>query len=237
MIVPVETLSSFGKLELAHSPVAVAFLDAPPAGMSHVAHVEAAGCGYWKRASQGHTFYTTSDDHLNCPVGAFTHGVTLPPETAKELQSLVTTMIELKYLSGDEVPQIPRRSTPMAVAAYAPLAATSFQPDAVIFRGTPRQIMLVTEAARSAGVFDAGTVIGRPACAMLPQSIGSGAAAASVGCIGNRVYTGLGDDELYVVVPGKALTDVARQLETVLAANAELEKFHQARARQLTGIA
>ena len=73
---------------------------------------------------------------------------------------------------------------------------------------------------------------------MLPQSIGSGAAAASVGCIGNRVYTALGDDELYLVVPGNALTKVARQLETVLTANAELEKLHQARARRhLTGTA
>jgi uncharacterized protein (DUF169 family) len=237
MIVAAETLSSFGKLDFAHSPVAVAFLDSPPAGMSHVSQAEAAGCGYWRRASQGDAFYTTADDHMNCPVGAFTHGVTLPPAKANELQSLVTTMIELKYLPGDEVQQIPRRSTPMAVAAYAPLAATPFQPDAVIFRGTPRQIMLLTEAARSAGVFDSGTVMGRPACAMLPQSIGSGAAAASVGCIGNRVYTELGDDELYMVVPGTALTTLARQLDTVLAANEELEKFHQVRARRLTGIA
>jgi uncharacterized protein (DUF169 family) len=234
MTVAAETVSSFARLELAHAPVAVAFLDAPPAGMSHVSHAEAAGCGYWKRASEGTAFYTTAEDHMNCPVGAFTHAVTLPPEKASELQSLVGTMIELKYLSGDEVPQIPRRSAPMAIAAYAPLSATPFQPDAVIFRGTARQIMLLTEAARGAGVFESGTVMGRPACAMLPQSIGSGEAAASVGCIGNRVYTSLGDDELYVVVPGNALGTVARQLETVLNANTELEKFHQARARQLT---
>jgi uncharacterized protein (DUF169 family) len=234
---PAETLSSFDKLELAHAPVAVAFLDSPPLGMPHVSATEAAGCGYWKRASEGQTFFTTSEDHMNCPIGALTHGVTLPPEKATELPSLVTTMIELKYLSGDEVPLIPRRSAPMAVAAYAPLAAAPFQPDAVIFRGMPRQVMLLTEAARGAGVFESGAVMGRPACAMLPQSIGSGAAAASVGCIGNRVYTALGDDELYVVVPGNALTKVARQLDTVLTANAELEKFHRARARQLTGIA
>jgi uncharacterized protein (DUF169 family) len=232
MIFPAETLSAFDELELAHAPVAVAFVDSPPAGMSHVSHAEAAGCGYWKRASEGQSFYTTAEDHMYCPVGAFTHGVTLPPDKAAELKSLVGTMIELKYLSGDEVPLIPRRSTPMSVAAYAPLAAAPFQPDAVIFRGTPRQIMLLTEAARHAGVFESGAVMGRPACAMLPQSIDSGSAAASVGCIGNRVYTALGDDELYLVVPGNALTKVARQLETVLTANMALEKFHQARARQ-----
>jgi len=233
MTIAAETLSSFARLELAHAPVAVAFLDAPPAGVSHVGQAEAAGCGYWKRASDGQAFYTTAEDHMNCPVGAFTHGVTLPPEKASELQSLVGTMIELKYLSSDEVPQIPRRSEPMAIAAYAPLPATPFRPDAVISRGTARQIMLLSEAARSAGIFESAAVMGRPACAMLPQSIGSGAAAASVGCIGNRVYTALGDGELYVVVPGNALSTVARQLDTVLNANAELEKFHQARARRL----
>jgi uncharacterized protein (DUF169 family) len=238
MTVPAETLSSIEKLHMTHAPVAVAFLDAPPPGMAHVSQTEAAGCGYWKRAADGQAFYTTAEDHMNCPVGAFTHGVTLPAEKAAELQSLVGTMIELKYLSSDEIPQIPRRSAPMAVAAYAPLARASFTPDAVIFRGTPRQIMLLTEAARSAGVFESGAVMGRPACAMLPQSINSSAAAASVGCIGNRVYTALADDELYVVVPGGALADVARQLATVLTANAELEKFHQARARQhLTQLA
>jgi uncharacterized protein (DUF169 family) len=237
-MISAETLSSFAKLELAHAPVAVAFVDSPPAEMSHISQAEAAGCGYWKRASQGEAFYTTAADHMNCPVGAFTHGVVLPPDKATELQSLVTTMIELKYLSGDEVPLIPHRSEPMAIAAYAPLSATPFEPDAVIFRGTPRQIMLLTEAARSAGVFESAAVMGRPACAMLPQSIGSGAAAASIGCIGNRVYTALGDDELYVVVPGNALVKVAQQLDVVLTANAELEKFHQARARQLfTGTA
>jgi uncharacterized protein (DUF169 family) len=214
-----------------HAPVAVAFLDEPPAGMPRISQAEAAGCAYWKRASDGQAFYTTAEDHMNCPVGAFTHGVTLTPEKATELEALVGTMIELKYLASDEVPQIPRRTAPMAVAAYAPLAAALFQPDAVIFRGNARQIMLLTEAARSAGVFESGAVMGRPACAMLPQAIGGASAAASVGCIGNRVYTSLGDDELYVVVPGNALAKFARQLETVLTANAELEKFHRARAR------
>jgi uncharacterized protein (DUF169 family) len=117
MIFPAETLSSFDKLQLAHAPVAVAFLESPPDGMSHVSQAEAAGCGYWKRASEGRAFYTTAEDHMNCPVGAFTHGVTLPPAKANELQSLVTTMIELRYLSGDEVPAIPRRSAPMSIAA------------------------------------------------------------------------------------------------------------------------
>jgi len=33
------------------------------------------------------------EDHQNCPVGAFTHGVTLAPAKAQELQSLVGLMV------------------------------------------------------------------------------------------------------------------------------------------------
>ena len=60
----------------------------------------AAGCGYWKGASEGAAFFTTGDDHLNCPIGAYTHGVELPPAKAAELQSMLGTMIELKYIKS-----------------------------------------------------------------------------------------------------------------------------------------
>jgi uncharacterized protein (DUF169 family) len=220
-------------LNLDHAPVAVSFLTAPPAGLSHIDRPLPAGCGYWKHASDGHAFYTTPTDHENCPVGAFTHGVTLSAAKAQELQSLVGTMIELKYLKAEEIPAIPHREAPMEVVAYAPLSQASFAPDVVIFRGNARQIMLVSEAARAAGVFDAGAALGRPACAMIPQSMTAGAGLASVGCIGNRVYTDLGDNELYFAVPGKAMPQVLDQLEVVVSANTALEAFHRARANAL----
>jgi uncharacterized protein (DUF169 family) len=220
-------------MQLSRPPVAVAFLAAPPAGVQRIDRSAAAGCAYWKHASDGHAFYTTPDDHQNCPVGAFTHGVTLPPAKAEELQSLMGTMIELQYLRRDEVAGIPHREEPLQIAAYAPLDRAMFTPDVVIFRGNTRQIMLLSEAARAAGAFEAGTAMGRPACAMLPQALSSTAAVASVGCIGNRVYTDLGDDELYLAVPARALDGTLGQLETILGANAELEKFHRQRATAL----
>ncbi len=181
----------------------MAFLSEPPAGLERISRAEAAGCGYWKRASDGRAFYTTADDHGNCPVGAFTHGVQLSPAGSQELQSLIGIMVELKYLASDEVPAIPRRQASMQVAAYAPLAQATFPADVVIFRGNARQIMLMSEAARSAGTFETSAVMGRPACAMIPRAIDASSSIASVGCIGNRVYTGLGDDELYIAVPAR----------------------------------
>jgi uncharacterized protein (DUF169 family) len=142
-------LQSLTKLDLARPPVALAFLDNPPVGLARIDRPAPAGCGYWKLASEGQSFYTTADDHQNCPVGAFTHGVALPPAKAEELQSLVGTMIELQYLRSDEVAGIPHRDQAMQVAAYAPIEQATFAPDVVIFRGNVRQIMLLSEAARA----------------------------------------------------------------------------------------
>jgi uncharacterized protein (DUF169 family) len=216
-------------LNLTWKPVAVGFMSDPPAGLSRVDRPLPAGCAYWKHASEGHGFYTTPEDHYGCTVGSFTHNVTLPEDKAKELESVVGTMVSLEYLSGDEVASIPRRQEPMQVAAYAPLADATFTPDVVVFRGNARQLMLVSEAARSAGIFADGDIMGRPACSMIPQTINAGGAVASFGCIGNRVYTELADGEFYVSVPGSGLAAMLERLAVILNANTQLEAFHTAR--------
>jgi uncharacterized protein (DUF169 family) len=218
-------------LKLEWRPVAIAFMAAPPADLPRVDRALPAGCAYWKHASEGRGFYTTAEDHYGCTVGAFTHNVTLPDDKSQELQSVVGTMVSLEYLSGDEVPSIPRRQTPMQIAAYAPLADATFTPDVVVFRGNARQLMLLSEAARAAGIFGGGDgfILGRPACAMIPQAGNTGGAVASFGCIGNRVYTGLADDEFYVTVPGAGLERTLERLAVILNANIQLKAFHEAR--------
>jgi uncharacterized protein (DUF169 family) len=71
--------------------------------------------------------------------------------------------------------------------------------------------------------------MGRPTCAMLPQALEAGKPAMSLGCIGNRVYTGLSDSEGYVAVPAAALEAVLQKLPSIARANDELAKFHRAR--------
>ena len=46
------------------------------------------------------------------------------------------------------------------MAAYAPLDDATFKPDVVIIRGNARQMMLISEAARSAGVFNGADILG-----------------------------------------------------------------------------
>ncbi len=144
---------------------------------------------------------------------------------------MIEQMVKLQYIDGAEVPHIPTRKTPLAVAVYAPLDRCPVAPDVVVVRGDARQTMLLAEAARTAGVADGGAAMGRPACAMLPAAIDTGRAHMSLGCIGNRVYTGLGDGELYWSIPGARLAAIAEKLAAIVGANRALAEMHAARAR------
>ena len=218
-------------LRLRAAPVAIAFRPSAPAGVAHVATREPAGCGYWRRAAAGEVFYTDADDHKRCPVGAHTHNVQLSADEAQELQGLVKTMVDLEYLSMDEVPSIPTRKEPFGVAVYAPLDRAPLPPDVVLVHGTPRQLMLLAEAAQAAGVAPETPVMGRPTCALLPSAINEQRAGTSLGCIGNRVYTALDDSEAYFAIPGGSVGAVEERLRAIVHANQELEKFHRGRAQ------
>jgi len=217
-------------LDLTSPPIAISFVDAPPQGVPHVSAGEPAGCGYWRRAAAGEVFFTVADDHKRCPVGAHTHNVPLSPSEQQELMGLVGTMVGLQYLKMEDVPQIPTRKTPLQVAVYAPLAAAPVAPDVVLVRGNARQLMLLAEASQAANVAGTGPAMGRPTCAVLPEAINSSRTSASFGCIGNRVYTGAGENDAYFAIPGAQLAAVEEKLAVIVRANQELEKFHRARA-------
>ena len=56
----------------------------------------------------------------------------------------------------------------------------------------------------------------------------------SGGCIGNRVYTAIGDDELYLMIPGARLADVVREVGVIAKANGTLREYHERRKEALT---
>jgi uncharacterized protein (DUF169 family) len=214
-------------------PVALAFREAAPPNVPHVASAGPSGCSYWKRAAEGETFYTEAADHYHCPVGAYTHGIDLPPAQQQELQGVVGTMVSLGYIRGEEVPDIPRRQEAFGVAVYGPLADATEPPDVILVRGNARQMMLLQEAAQAAGVAATAPLMGRPTCAAVPLAMQAQHGASSLGCIGNRVYTDLADDEFYYALPGKHLAAVADKLVMIVNANKELEKYHRARQAEV----
>ncbi|MDP7276502.1 MAG: DUF169 domain-containing protein [Planctomycetaceae bacterium] len=207
------------------TPVAVAVVDELPADVARVDESAAAGCGYWKRAAQGEVFATVAVDHFGCPIGAYTHGVELPVAEAEQQQTMIDMMVELEYVRRDEVPEIPHHSEGFGAVVYSPIDQAPCPIDAVVVQGTPRQMMILVEAANAAGLVG-GQAAGRPTCAAIPEVMQEGRFVTNLGCIGNRVYTGIADDQLYVVLPGDRVNDVHDKLSVIVNANSRLEAYH-----------
>ena len=222
-------------LGLASPPIAIAFRDEAPQGIAKVASAEPAGCGYWRRAAEGQAFHTDAADHFGCPIGAHTHGVEVPAEVGAKLGEMLTMMSGMGYLRMDEVPSIPTRKRKFAVALYAPYASTPFAPDLVLVRATPQKLMLLQEAAQAADVAGDGATLGRPTCAVVPQTLASQKTAMSLGCVGNRVYTGAPDDEAYLALPAQHIPAIVAKLAVIKQANDQLLAFHRARAGRPEG--
>lgn len=219
-------------LNLRHRPVAVAFRDTPPAGVPAFAGSEPSGCSFWRLAAAGRAFYTVPGDHYNCPIGSHTHAMPLPAPRAAELEQTLGFMAGLGYVRMGEVPDIPRLPRTPGAVVYAPLGDTPVDPDVVLVAGRPGRLMLLMEAAGHAEVGTRTGLLGRPTCMALPAAL-AGGAVASAGCIGNRVYTDLGDDELYVAVSGRDVARVVASLTTIIGANDALAGYHRERRRTL----
>jgi uncharacterized protein (DUF169 family) len=213
-------------------PVAVAYLAAAPEGVTKFEGTVPSGCSFWSLAAKGRSFYTVPGDHFNCPIGSYTHAIDLPPERSAELEQTLALMTSVGYLRIEEVPAIPRLPRTPPFTYYAPLAAATVDPDVVIFAGRPGRMMRLQEASARAGAASQLPLLGRPTCMALPAAMMSGSVM-STGCIGNRVYTDLGEDEIYLVIPGKRLTDVADQASIIATANDALEQHHRLRRETL----
>jgi uncharacterized protein (DUF169 family) len=219
-------------LALTRRPIAIAFRDEPPAGVAKFIGSQPSGCSFWRLAAAGATFYTVPSDHYNCPVGSYTHNIPLPAERQQELTGVLTLMTEIGYLKMEEVPGIPRLAKTPAVAIYAPLAQTPVDPDVVMVSGSPGRLMLLHEAATRASA-SALPLLGRPTCMAIPASM-SGQVASSLGCVGNRVYTGIADEEFYTAIASAQLPAVMEQMATIASANATLAEYHAGRLSALS---
>ena len=223
------------RLALGRRPVAIAFLDAVPSGVPKFSGTEPAGCSFWRLAAAGRTFYTVPSDHFNCAVGAYTHHVQLPPDRVQETETTLAVMFNLGYVRPEEIPGIPRLSKEPAAVVFAPLGDTPVAPSVVLFACKTSASMLLNEASIRAGATSTLPLLGRPSCMALPAALTCGTVS-TLGCVGNRVYTNLGADEMYVVVQGEKLGTISDALGIIAAANATLEEFARGRQASLSTV-
>lgn len=218
-------------LHLSRRPVAIAFRETPPDGVLQLSGSQPSGCSFWRLAAAGEVFYTVPSDHYNCPVGSYTHNIPLPPEREAELTGTLGLMANVGYIRMEEIPGVSRLPKTPPVTVYAPLSQTPVTPDAILVAGTPAKLMLLHEAATRAAK-QLLPLLGRPTCMAIPAAL-SGGVASSLGCIGNRIYTGIADDQFYTVVAETDLNAIVRELDTIVSANAQLAEYHQDRRASL----
>jgi uncharacterized protein (DUF169 family) len=214
-------------LHLTRRPVAIAFRDRPPDGVDRLQGAQPSGCSFWSLAASGAVFHTEPADHYNCPIGSYTHNIPLPPDRDHELMDTLGLMEQLGYIRMEEVPSVPRLAQTPAFTVYAPLGDTPVDPDVVVLSGTPGGLMLLHETGVRLGRTPL-PMLGRPTCMAVPAALSHGVAS-SLGCVGNRVYTGLGDDELYTMLNGADLPSFVREIATITEANAKLADYHRER--------
>lgn len=219
-------------------PIAIGFLEAAPEGVGKWDGGAApAGCAFWKAAFAGKSFYTEPADHENCAVGAHTHGITAP-ERAAVLMDTVGFMVENGYIRMEEVAGIPALGKGPKVIAYGPVGEAGFAADVVLMAARPGAAMVLFEAAVRAGVAGGGSApaMGRPACAVLPLAVGSQGAALSLGCKGNRTFTGLPEEEMYFCVPGAKWREFTESFAEIQKANVCMGAHYREQAAKFAVI-
>jgi uncharacterized protein (DUF169 family) len=159
----------------------------------------------------------------------------LPEQRKDELNETLTLMFSVEYLKPEDVAKVPQLpKTPTAVV-YAPLGDSPIDPSVVLFSCRPRAAMLLQEAASRANAASPLPILGRPTCMAIPAAMSMGTTA-SLGCIGNRVYTGIEEDDLYVAVPGNQLAAVDEALAVIVAANSAIENYARSRRAVLSTV-
>jgi uncharacterized protein (DUF169 family) len=210
-------------LELDRAPVQISYLDAPPAGVEKHSGGAPSVCTFF---AEGQTlpFYAELTDHEACEVGAFVLGI--PPEGVfgKRLISTVELMQKVGYLAPGEEARIPRNPHAPKFVAYGPLGSLPTIPTSVLLFARPRSAMFAMEAAGGPVPMNA-----RPMCAVVPTLLKGAPVAFSIGCIGSRIYTQMGDDRMVVGIRGDHLEKFAAAAHRVHQANVTIDGEDSAR--------
>ena len=204
-------------LNLERPPVGISFLDAPPQGVRKNEESVPSGCVFWIKGFKDN-FYTDRKDHANCNIGSFTHGFLAPQDVSLDACVDIALFDKTGYFPASEFGGVPRMATAPNYVAYGPLFRIAFEPDVVLVVCTPEQGMIMGESTTSA------KLMGAPTCQAIPFAYNQNQIGMSLGCITNRIRTGIKPTELVVTIPRGELPGFAAKLRTRATANNEVAK-------------
>lgn len=220
-----------GLLGLHHPPIAIDFHAAAPANgapwfdapMSEPTEDGrrgrvAAPCVFWMHGHES-TFHTAPADHGNCSVGLYTHGLAEAADIVGK--SDVGALLEVGWVTMEAFAGVAALNRRPAAITYGPLSDAAGDPDVVLLRVNPRQMMEVSDAVPV-------ELSGKPQCQILPRAADQGVIAASMGCALSRARTGMSDEELTCAVPASRLAELVDALTLAHRANSAVTAYAEA---------
>ena len=218
-------------LDLEFPPVALVRVTEAPTDVPRFGDVVPSACTFWRRAEQS-LFYADAEAHMGCPIGAMVMGFELSESKTDELMSIVGDMCDVEYLEEAEVPQIPKFDAGVAGVVYGPLSEFDHEnePDVVLVWVTPKQAMLLEETVGGTRWTSdtGGSILGRPACGVLPRAHDSALPTLSLGCAGMRTFTEIPDEFVLVAIPQTQLDHLEAALDRTMAANGQMIVAYEA---------
>jgi uncharacterized protein (DUF169 family) len=224
MSTPLQTASAaiVDLLGLEHPPVAITFHETAPNGATKYfdaplseptldgrAGRVAAPCVFWMHGHET-SFATLPQDHGNCSVGRFTHGLAGAADIIDK--SDVAALLDVRWVTVEAFAGVAALTRQPAAISYGPLGEATSVPDVVLLRVSPRQMMEIADAVPV-------ELSGKPQCQILPRAADNKVVAASMGCALSRARTGMSDDELTCAVPGERVEELALALTSVVRAD------------------
>ena len=224
-------------LHLTEPPIGITFSDEAPPGVpafddpmpeptpdGRTGRVPA-GCVFWMKAID-RTFVTAPEDHGNCSVGSLTHGLVGLEEAAGRAD--VHALVASGWVTEDVLSQIPTVSTRPGFITYGPLSEAAAEPDVVLLRVSPKQLMMISDALPD---LHGG---GKPQCHIVALAKEHGQVAASVGCMLSRTRTGMSPDEMTCALPAARLQEVLQKLGAAAEADAAVASYATEDSRRFT---
>ena len=230
---PLQTASAaiVDLLNLEHEPVAITFHETAPNGATRYFDAPmseptadgrsgrvAAPCVFWMHGHEA-SFATLPQDHGNCSVGRFTHGLAGAADIIDK--SDVAALLEVGWVTMDAFADVAALSHQPAAISYGPLGEATGIPDVVLLRVSPRQMMEIADAVPV-------EFSGKPQCQILPRAADRKVVAASMGCALSRARTGMSTDELTCAVPGEKIEELALALASVVRADEAVVGYAEA---------
>jgi uncharacterized protein (DUF169 family) len=226
-------------LHLAVAPIGISFSTEAGAGVPAFAEPMSepaadgrsgrvpAGCVFWVRAAE-RSFTTAPEDHGNCSVGRFTHGLASLEDVGGNDD--VAALLESGWVDAEAVGGIPSISERPEMITYGPVAESASTPDVVLIRVNGRQMMVLSDALPGL------KIEGKPQCHIVALAKEHGEVVASVGCALSRARTGMRPDEMTLALPGSRLAEVTAAVERTAAIDTVVAKYAAEDARRFAQV-